>query len=101
MKSAISVGHRFLGSSQESTALDRARTLRFVGVIVDPMPDVAEARHVNQHCLNCCDAQSTSDSGHFRPIDDVGGTSAIPPIATESLHSGDVGLGRSGVTFLD
>jgi hypothetical protein len=37
----------------------------------------------------CCDAQATSAPGHFRPIDDVRAASALPPIATESLHCGN------------
>jgi hypothetical protein len=30
-----------------------------------------------------------SAAGHFRPIDDVRAASALPPIATESLHCGN------------
>ena len=38
---------------------------------------------------NCCAAAATSELGHPRQFGDVGGMSAIPPIATKLVRGGE------------
>ena len=45
-------------------------------------------QHRAETLSDCCDAHSTSASGHERPICDARAMSACPPIATKSLHRG-------------
>ena len=46
----------------------------------------------NQHCLDCCDAPSTSELGHSLRIFDVRAASACPPIADVSRRRGELSL---------